>query len=135
LHWSIPVGEQVIPIAHSRALCEAAVTLAAHGRARAIVAVTRRGQTARVLSAYRPPVSVLAVTDRPEVARRLALHRGVVPFTIEFAEHVSATEAGIESELLRRGALAAGDVIVFVRVHADLARRDANFLHLVTAAE
>ena len=36
---------------HGRALCEAAVTLAAAGQADAIVAVTREGKTARLLSA------------------------------------------------------------------------------------
>ena len=39
---------------HGRALCEAAVTLASAGEADAIVAVTREGRTARLLSALRP---------------------------------------------------------------------------------
>ena len=42
--------------AHVQALCEAAVTLAVRGDAKAIVAVTRGGSTARRLSALRPPV-------------------------------------------------------------------------------
>ena len=44
---------------HGRALCEAAVTLAEHSDAAAIVAVTRGGKTARVLSALRPRAPIL----------------------------------------------------------------------------
>ena len=39
---------------HGRALCEAAVTLADRGHAAAIVAVTRGGNTARMLATFRP---------------------------------------------------------------------------------
>ncbi len=39
---------------HGRAICEAAVTLATTGQAEAIVAVTREGKTARLLSCLRP---------------------------------------------------------------------------------
>ena len=64
---------------HGRALCEAAVTLADRGHAGAIVAVTRGGNTARMLAALRPAATVLAATDSPDVARRLMLYRGVRP--------------------------------------------------------
>ena len=50
---------------HGRAICEAAVTLAERGEADAIVAVTRGGKTARVLSALRPRAPIYAATDQP----------------------------------------------------------------------
>src|ERR1041385_8049286 len=56
-----------------RALCEAALTLAGHSDAAAIVAVTRGGKTARVLSALRPAAPIYAATATPEIARQLAL--------------------------------------------------------------
>ena len=59
---------------HGKALCEAAVTLAERSGARAIVAVTRGGGTARRLSFLRPHVPILATTDRDVTARRLAQH-------------------------------------------------------------
>ena len=67
---------------HAVALVEAAVALATRAQAAAIVAVTREGRTARMLSAARPAAAVYAATDRPEVARRLALWRGVSPQVI-----------------------------------------------------
>ncbi|MEQ1730224.1 MAG: pyruvate kinase, partial [Vicinamibacterales bacterium] len=55
---------------HAQALCEAAVALAERANARAIVAVTRGGGTARRLSALRPRVPIFATTDRSDTARR-----------------------------------------------------------------
>ena len=43
-------------------MCEAAVTLASTGQAEAIVAVTREGKTARLLSSLRPRALILAIT-------------------------------------------------------------------------
>src|SRR5262245_25027974 len=75
---AVPHDTHTLP-AHGHAICEAAVTLAEHARAAAIVAVTRGGKTARALSALRPPVPVVAVTDRDQMARRLTLSWGVLP--------------------------------------------------------
>ena len=66
---------------HGRAICDAAVTLAEHAAASAIVAITRGGKTARVLSALRPDVPIVAVTDQDQIARRLALSWGVLPWS------------------------------------------------------
>ena len=48
---------------HAQALCEAAVTLADHSGAFAIVAITRLGNAARVLSALRPRTPIFAATE------------------------------------------------------------------------
>ncbi len=79
----IEPGEHVVDVEHNRALCEAAVTLAEAGEAAAIVAVTVKGKTARVLSAFRPGVPIFAVTSERRrgaparaVSRRDAAHDG-----------------------------------------------------------
>jgi pyruvate kinase len=117
---------EVTGVAHNRALCEAAVTLAESGHAAAIVAVTRGGKTARMLSAFRPSVPIFAVTPNPELARRLVIYRGVTPLVAEF----DTTGIFIERHLIDRGLLEAGAVVVFVSVNADLTRPDANFLRI-----
>ena len=48
---------------HGLALCEAAVTLSTTGQASAIVAVTREGKTAWLLSALRPAATIYAATE------------------------------------------------------------------------
>jgi pyruvate kinase len=128
----VNVGPEVINIAHSRAICEAASRLAASDQVAAIVAVTRAGKTARVLSAYRPPVPIYAVTRSCALARRLALFRGVVPLAIEDGIEADPSGLAIERHLVERGILQPGSVILFVSVNADLTRGDANFLRIRT---
>ncbi|MEP6915989.1 MAG: pyruvate kinase [Acidobacteriota bacterium] len=110
---------------HSRALCEAAVTLATTGQADAIVAVTHAGKTARLLSALRPRAPIYAVTASERVAGALALYWGVSPI---LAEEKGAER--LERLFLEQRLLPAGAVVVFVNVSTDLGRTDANFVNL-----
>ncbi|MBA3640083.1 MAG: pyruvate kinase [Acidobacteria bacterium] len=110
---------------HGRALCEAAVTLATTGRADAIVAVTREGKTARLLSALRPETRIIAATASTAVAGTLALMRGVTP-VITAARELRP----VERMLIEQGLVAAGAVVVFISVNPDLSRSDANYLNV-----
>ena len=115
---------------HEQAICEAAVTLANRGDAQAIVAVTRGGGTARRLSALRPRAPIFATTDRDETARRLALYWGVVPVRTEIGENVDAAGTLIGRELIARGLVVPGGVVVLVSINPDLSRADANYLKM-----
>jgi pyruvate kinase len=116
---------------HGRAICQAAVTLAEHGEATAIVAVTRGGKTARVLSAMRPRAPIYAATDQPTVARRLSLSWGVVPVLMDLSGDVDTAAARIGEMLAQRGAIKQAAVIVLVSINPDLTRGNANFLRLL----
>jgi pyruvate kinase len=116
---------------HSHAVCEAAVTLAERGEAAAIVAVTRAGKTARVLSALRPHATIYAATDRPEVARPLSVLWGVAPVLTELDDDVNVTARRIGRELVSRGAIEPGSVIVLVSVTTELTPGPSNFLKLL----
>jgi pyruvate kinase len=115
---------------HGRAICEAAVTLADHGEASAIVAVTRGGKTARVLSALRPRAPIYAATDQEHISRRLTLAWGVVPVLTDLSGDVDAAASRIGEKLVERGAIPPSAVIVLVSINPDLARGKANFLKL-----
>lgn len=117
---------------HAQAICEAAVTLAERANARAIVAVTRGGGTARRLSALRPRVPIFATTDRTDTARRLAPFFGVTPICTEISENVSAAGLLIGQQLVRRKLVAPGDSVVLVSINSDLSRTDANYLKIQT---
>jgi len=110
---------------HGRALCEAAVALAARARASAIVAVTEAGKTARLLAAMRPGARILAVTPNAPTAARLALVWGVTPITL-----ADTSPAALGPQLLARGLLATGAVIVIVSMRATLDREGGNFLQV-----
>jgi pyruvate kinase len=120
-----PVLDDPIFSRHGRALCEAAVTLAGSGQADALVAVTRHGKTARLLSAFRPHAPILAVTPTGDTAARLSLLWGVTP-VVSGADGLEAVGAA----LVARGLLAPDAVVVFVRVSGDRRHARANFLHL-----
>ena len=115
---------------HVRALCAAAVTLANRGAAKAIVAVTRGGSTARQLSALRPRAPIFATTDRQDTAKRLALHWGVVPVEIDMGQALDQPSGTIVRELIRRGFVARGDAAVLININPDLSRQDANYLRI-----
>ena len=112
---------------HDRALCDAAVTLAAAAGATAIVAVTGSGTTARHLAALRPAIPIHAVTSEEAVARRLALYRSVAPLVAP-AERLVVGQ--LKPELARRGMVRAGDAVVIARVHSDMEVENANFVEL-----
>ena len=110
---------------HGRAVCEAAVTLASTARADAIVAVTREGNTARLLAALRPSTQVFAVTPSADVVGASAVLWGVTPL-LTTAQEIDE----LERLLVERRLVSRGSVVVFVNVSAELNRTDANFINV-----
>jgi len=115
---------------HAQALCEAAVTLADHSHAFAIVAITRLGNAARVLSALRPRTPIFAATETDTVARHLTIYRGVVPLITGIGKDVDATGNLLKEELRSRGLVPQGAVVVFISANTRLERGDQNFVNV-----
>ena len=118
---AIPTGSR-----HGRALCEAAVTLAATARADAIVAVTREGHTARLLASLRPSTQVFAATASADVVGACAILWGVTPL-LTTAHSARRARAACSSSAAWS---AAERSVVFVNVSAELNRTDANYINL-----
>jgi pyruvate kinase len=110
---------------HGRALCEAAVTLATTGHADAIVAVTREGKTARLLSSLRPDAPIYGVTASARVAGTLALQWGVIPVVTPERGSIA-----LEAELVARRIIAPGATVVYINVSPDLHHADTNFINV-----
>jgi len=125
-----PDGFDTFRTVHGRAMCEAAVTLASTGQAEAIVAVTRFGKTAQLLSSLRPRASILAITPSAAVARQLQLYWGVRPLVSELND-LRAVQPSIQ----REAALSPHAVVVFININPDLSRSDANFLNVQRLAD
>jgi pyruvate kinase len=121
----VALSANAVDSRHGLALCEAAVTLSTTGQASAIIAVTREGKTAWLLSALRPAATVYAVTDNEELARMLKLLKGVVPVV-----STERNEERLAHMLVERKILQAGAVVVFINVSDELARIDSNFLNV-----
>jgi pyruvate kinase len=118
------------PWDHAAALADAAIGLAARSHAGAIVAVTREGRTARMLSSGRPTAPIYAATDRPDVARRLALWWGVVPLVMPLDGDVEQVAARVVDELRGIGTPQGTPTAVIVNVSPDLDRGTANFVRI-----
>lgn len=68
------------------AIARAAVRLADYVGAKAIVAPTQTGSTARRVSMYRPAPPIIAICGDRRVARRLKIYRGVLPVVLRPAK-------------------------------------------------
>ncbi len=105
-----PGSAQTFPDAISEAACRAAVET----KARAIVAFTQTGSTARLISRFRPATPVIAFTPNELVRHRLCLYWGVIPKIMAPIEHVDEMIQKIDEALLADGTAAKGDVLVIV---------------------
>lgn len=108
--WSSAELSSPFPFANaiSHSACQAAADL----EAKAIVAFTQSGMTARLLSKYRPPVPILAFTNDGETYRRLPLLWGTTPFLVEKVDSTDEMMRTVEESLLSLGLAAKGDVVV-----------------------
>jgi pyruvate kinase len=123
-------GRKPAAFDHVAALCDGAVTLSRESGAAAIVAVTREGRTARLLSMRRPKAPIYAVTDREDVARRASQWWGAVPLLAPLDGDVDAVAARTLDVLVQTGRMAPGATVVLVNATPDLDRGAANFLRV-----
>jgi len=110
----------------SEAACRAAREL----RARAIVAFTQSGSTARLLAKYRPDVPILAFSPSEQIRQRLSLCWGVVPKTIRPIQHTDELVEEIEAALLEEKAVHPKDALVIVAGAPMWVRGTTNLMKL-----
>ena len=127
--WKLPIPTGERPD-HLPPLCDAAVTLATHANVDALIAITREGRTARLLSARRPSAPIYAVTDNGDCARRLSLWWGVTPV----AEPLTGSNDEIVDRAVKRlvaaGALPSPATVVVVSARPGLEQSGANFVRI-----
>ncbi len=93
-------------VAH--ASCSTALDL----KADAIVTVTQSGETARMLSKYRPDTPIIACVMEPLVCRQLALSWGIVPILMPFAENTDKMITLSVEAAQKEGLVQDGDLLV-----------------------
>ena len=108
LHHSSKVLSDAISDAISFAACELARDL----DAKAILASTASGTTARLLSRFRPAEPIIAITTREDTKRRLCLVWGVLPLLIDGLTSVDEMLDAVKTEAVERGYLSKGDRLV-----------------------
>ncbi|MDL2252631.1 pyruvate kinase [Ruminococcaceae bacterium OttesenSCG-928-I18] len=93
-------------VAH--ATCQTALDI----RADAIVTVTQSGETARMLSKYRPDTPIIACVMDHRVCRQLALSWGIIPILMPFAENTDAMISLSVAAAKKAGLVKDGDLLV-----------------------
>ena len=120
----------------AEAICESIAHAADDLHMGAIAVFTETGNTALLISKYRPQAEIYAFCRALPVCNRLNLLWGVQP--VVRAQALTAEEmlSAAEQELLRRGRIKSGDVLGVV-AGTQMASGSTNFmrLHLVTAEE
>ena len=103
-----------IPTTTGGAIARAAAEVGAIVGAKALVAFTMTGETARRLARYRSPVPLLAFTTEPATRSQLALTWGVETFIAPNVRHTDDMVHEVDSALVNLGRCAIGDKIVIV---------------------
>jgi len=101
-------GAQEISAAVSYAACESAQSLSAG----AILTNTEYGDTARLISRFRPRTPIVGVTSRPDTWRRLNLSWGVFPLLVPAVADIDEMLQVVEAEALKAGMLNHGDQVI-----------------------
>jgi pyruvate kinase len=102
------------PATTGGAIARAAAEVGAVVGARALVAFTITGETARRLARYRSPIPLLAFTPQPATRSQLALTWGVETFIVPPARHTDEMVRQVEDALLQIGRCEKGDRVVIV---------------------
>jgi pyruvate kinase len=102
------------PVTTGGAIAEAAANVGATVGARALVAFTMTGETARRLARCRSPIPLLAFTTEPTTRSQLALSWGVETFCVPPVAHTDDMVRQVEAALLDIGRCAKGDRVVIV---------------------
>jgi pyruvate kinase len=117
-------------------ICESIAHAAQDLHMGAIAVFTETGNTARMISKYRPKAGIYAFSHLLPVCNRMNLLWGVYPIQRRQARSAEDMLAAAEQELLRQGRIKIGDVLGVV-AGTQMASGSTNFmrLHAVTAEE
>jgi len=96
------------------AVSQAATEIAVNVDAQTIVAFTESGNTARLLSKYRPEARIVAFTPNEATLRQMALYWGVSPHPFERRTYTDEELASAADILAREGVVSKGDRVVMV---------------------
>jgi pyruvate kinase len=119
------------PADSSQAISHAARTITKTLEARAIVAFTQSGYTARLVSKDRPPVPIYALTPEMHIARRLSLYWGVKPLICPAFDRLDDLTNYMQKMLLEHECVRSGERVVMTGGHPLPARGATNFIKIV----
>lgn len=102
---------------------------------RAICVVTKTGNSARLVSHYRPNLPILAFTPQEGTYRRLSLIWGILPIQGSYAHDEQDYYDQVERAVLRLGLAAPGEQVVVTGGHPIAQGGPTNFIKVLTVGE
>ncbi len=96
----------------AEAIAHATVTTAHDLNAKAIITVSLGGQTARLISKYRPSCPIISCTMSPAVCRQMNMSWGVIPFIIDEKTNTDELFAAAAEAAESHGLAEDGDLVV-----------------------
>lgn len=124
--WNV-YHESDVATSLSSAACAIVQVLTVRG----IVAFTKSGRTAQLVSRQRPLVPIFAFTPEEEVYRRLSLIWGVVPMMVDYVDRLDDLSERVIERLLYAGFAQRGDQVVMTGGHPITARGSTNFVKVI----
>ncbi len=102
------------PTSIGEAIAKAAATVGGQVGARALVAFTQSGDTARRLAGHRSPIPLLAFTPIPAVRSQLSLVWGVETFLVPSVQHTDEMVRQVDGAMLGLGRMVEGELVTIV---------------------
>jgi pyruvate kinase len=112
------------------AICESVAHVAEELKMRGIAVFTATGNTAGLISKYRPKAEVYAFSHVPDVCNRMNLYWGVRPVLIATPHSVEAMVDAAEAELRRTMVASTDDVVAIVAGTRMVTAGSTNFIRL-----
>lgn len=113
-HAGHPPAADIVSGYFAQAIAGSVCSSAMDIKAKTIVAFSRSGFTALLVSKFRPSVPITGLTEREDVCRRMNLYWGVAPHVVKFPDNTDDMISESEKALLRKGIVKKGDAIAII---------------------
>ena len=133
LHHPIRIRRGKTGMTDEENICRSACIMAEEAGAKAIIAITKSGRTARLLSKYRPSVPIIAFSQSVAVIRALNIVWGVQGELLDELGETDSTLKHAKKVALELGYISTGDKVVYTAGIPLLKSRTANMVKIDTA--
>jgi pyruvate kinase len=96
-----------------QSIAESAVQIAERIKAACIIVPTLSGNTARLVSKYRPALPIIGAAPSDKIRRRMLLYWGIMPLAVQTEADSEATIQGAQSAAIKEGFIKVSDKVVF----------------------
>lgn len=124
------IGDDVYEL-DSQAIVSAIIKMLSEVEISAIIAISRSGYTAQLLSKSKPTVPVVAVAEDEKICRMLNLFWGVYPYKMKLQSNFTEELLKeMDSKLIKETFLSAGDKVIITGGLPSITAGKTNFLRL-----